>query len=245
MLSIHNVRIYGMEESMIASGYPMIAEDIGEWDDDRFLDMEDDDIRMKKLGNVPTGTGHDNALKGITVHFDVKYPNYWTPQAQRYNHMHIISSTSKMHRLVKMDLKEACNEYVDAEVIARVNHWIGLYNLLTDRKSNEAIKIDDTWYANEEDALRIINKRKLEEYHVSLEDVRASIIETISKSDVYMRIISNCPMGLEQTMRITTNYLQLKTIYQQRRHHKLKDWHVFCDWIETLPKFKEYCLKNK
>lgn len=44
-----------------------------------------------------------------------------------------------------------------------------------------------------------------------------------------------CPMGLELTARITTNYLQLKTIYNQRKNHKLKEWRDFCEWIENLP----------
>ena len=245
MLSINNVKIYGINESLVASGYPMIAEDIGEWDSSRFNNLEADIKRMSKLGNVPTGTGHDNALKGITVQFDVKYPNYWTPQFQRYSFLNIVSSTSKMHRLVKMDLKKACNEYVDMEVLDRVNYWIGIYNLLTSRKSKEAIKIQDSWYANKEDALRIHNKRKPEELHISLEDIESAIETRISIEDVYMRIISNCPMGLEQTMRVSTNYLQLKTIYLQRKNHKLKDWKVFCDWVESLPHFKDFCLASK
>jgi hypothetical protein len=60
------------------------------------------------------------------------------------------------------------------------------------------------------------------------------------KYHYFMCLISNLPMGFEKRMRIITNYLQLKTIYRQRRSHKLKeDWGVFCDWILTLPKFKE------
>lgn len=45
----------------------------------------------------------------------------------------------------------------------------------------------------------------------------------------------NCPIGLELTARITTNYLQLRTIYKQRINHKLAEWREFCAWIETLP----------
>lgn len=43
------------------------------------------------------------------------------------------------------------------------------------------------------------------------------------------------PMDFELWMRISTNYLQLKTMYAQRRNHKSKEWQYFCDWIETLP----------
>lgn len=48
-------------------------------------------------------------------------------------------------------------------------------------------------------------------------------------------LIYNCPVGLELTARITTNYLQLRTIWVQRRNHKLKEWQDFCEWIERLP----------
>ena len=59
----------------------------------------------------------------------------------------------------------------------------------------------------------------------------------------YMMILSNLPMGYELTMRISTNYLQLKTIYFQRKNHKLKeDWGAFIEWVESLPRFKELIL---
>lgn len=64
--------------------------------------------------------------------------------------------------------------------------------------------------------------------------------------ELYLEILYNIPSGFELTAGMTTNYQQLKTIYQQRRHHRLKDWEVFCDWCETLPLFKELCIdRNK
>lgn len=67
--------------------------------------------------------------------------------------------------------------------------------------------------------------------------------DTLSKNDLFMKIISNCPMGLEQIMSVSTNYLQLKTIYEQRKNHKLYDWKIFCKWIETLPMAEQLIIK--
>ncbi|MEF9933394.1 MAG: hypothetical protein RR191_02965 [Cetobacterium sp.] len=209
MLKIFNDKVYGLDESLIASGYPMVGSQIESWEDEITLN-EKDYKRASKLGNVPTGTGHDNFLKGIIVQFDITYPNYWTPQFQRYHFADIVSSTSKMHRLTKMDLKASCNEYVDDAVIEILQKWIDIFNSFI--PGQETIEIENKIY---------------------------------SKYEIYMKVISNCPMGLEQTMRVTTSYLQLKTIYQQRRHHKLKeDWGNFCDWCLTLPHFEEFCLNN-
>lgn len=38
------------------------------------------------------------------------------------------------------------------------------------------------------------------------------------------------------------SYQALRRIYQQRRNHRLPHWHVFCDWIKTLPFAKELIL---
>lgn len=54
-------------------------------------------------------------------------------------------------------------------------------------------------------------------------------------SENYLRILYNCPVGLKLTAGISTNYQQLKTIYSQRKNHKLPEWRTFCEWIKTLP----------
>ena len=48
-------------------------------------------------------------------------------------------------------------------------------------------------------------------------------------------LLSNVPMGLMLTARVTSSYLQEKTIYTQRRNHKSNIWQMYCDWLETLP----------
>lgn len=55
----------------------------------------------------------------------------------------------------------------------------------------------------------------------------------------YLRLLYNIPVGFRLTARMTTNYRQLKTIYQQRKTHRLPEWREFCAWIETLPYAKE------
>ena len=65
-------------------------------------------------------------------------------------------------------------------------------------------------------------------------------------NELYLEILYNVPSGFQITAGMTTNYQQLKTIYQQRRHHRLPDWQIFCDWCESLPLFKELCIdRNK
>lgn len=59
----------------------------------------------------------------------------------------------------------------------------------------------------------------------------------------FMRVISNCPMGAELYVRVSTNYEQLATIYWQRKNHKLKeDYGALIAFIESLPYANELII---
>ena len=58
----------------------------------------------------------------------------------------------------------------------------------------------------------------------------------------YLRLLYNVPVGFKLTAGMTTNFRQLKTIYQQRKSHRLKEWRDFTDWIKQLPEFERLCL---
>lgn len=51
----------------------------------------------------------------------------------------------------------------------------------------------------------------------------------------FMRVKANLPEGICLAAGISTNYAQLKTMYYQRKHHRLPQWKFFCEWIESLP----------
>ena len=59
---------------------------------------------------------------------------------------------------------------------------------------------------------------------------------------LFYKLVYNLPMGFLLTARINDNYLSLKTQYQQRKADKLYEWHIYCDWRESLPKFKSIVL---
>lgn len=200
MPKIDNVRVYGLEESIRTAKYPKAVD----------LNRLTADLTpgIKACLACPTGQGHDNALKGIIVQFDLTFSQNAFEQLQRYHFIDFVSSQSKMHKITKFTLRQQCNRYVDSRIIDIVQGMIDEYNRLA------AIPGDNP-------------RRKEEMEHL------------------YLRILYNIPCGFELTAGMTTNYQQLKTIYQQRRHHRLPDWQVFCDWCETLPRFMELTQKEE
>ena len=61
----------------------------------------------------------------------------------------------------------------------------------------------------------------------------------------FLRLLYIIPVGFRLTARMTTNYRQLKTMYYQRRNHRLPEWREFCKWIETLPYMSEFLEVTK
>lgn len=74
-----------------------------------------------------------------------------------------------------------------------------------------------------------------------MEELKDRYNQTNDKED-YLRLLYSNPCGFELTARLTTNYRALKTVYSQRRSHRLPEWRDFCSWIEQLPYAKEFIV---
>lgn len=62
-------------------------------------------------------------------------------------------------------------------------------------------------------------------------------------SENFHKVIHNCPEGIELCRRVVTNYLQLKTMRSQRKSHKMDSWSKdFIEFTDSLPYFKEFTL---
>lgn len=140
---ISNLEVYGVSESMIASGYPMSTE-IGDIDepsqelvyyclyeydkDSSDKQMQNVVARAERLGKSPLGSGHDNYLNGCVAQFDLTFTiKAWT-EAERYHFFDFVSSQSTMHRLQKMEIAKSCIKYVDSRVIDVVEELVKGYN---------------------------------------------------------------------------------------------------------------------
>ena len=74
-----------------------------------------------------------------------------------------------------------------------------------------------------------------------LEETRLEFVETKERAH-WDDLIQLLPSSYNQTRTCTMIYENLINMYYARRNHKLPEWHVFCDWIESLPYAKEWIL---
>lgn len=62
----------------------------------------------------------------------------------------------------------------------------------------------------------------------------------------FLNLIYSCPVGLELTARVTTNYRQLKTMIKQRHNHRLPEWRDFCkEIVSQCPLAYEFLIKGE
>lgn len=193
MKIVDNVSVYGLEESIRASKYPMAVDT---------ADCTDEMTKtVCKLGRCSPGTGHDQFLTGVVVQFDLTFTAKAWVEMERYHFVDFVSSQSTMHRITRFDLDKAYIDYVDPRIVEIMKEKVAEYNAMDDYKEEQ-------------------KKRK------------------------YLEILYSNPCGMKLTARLTTNYRQLKTIYHQRKDHRLPEWKAFCRWIESLPYFREMCLEK-
>lgn len=169
-IKIENTVVTGIKRISVSSGFPA--------SDNPFGSLS----RLTTKGSAVMGSGHDCALKGITVHTKLTADHSFWLQWQRYHFHDIISSTSKMHSITKMELNFHPKTSAISQSLAQES--------ILDFKNG---KID------------------------------------------FEEVIMSMPIGLMLKADTITNYLQLKTIWNQRRNHKMASWREYCEWIEHLP----------
>ncbi len=124
-----NIKVYGLDDSVKASKYPM-STDITSL-------SEEITPNVVKLGQAPAGSGHDNYLNGIVVQFDLTFSvKAWT-EAERYHFLDFVSSQSTMHRITRFDLNKAYIEYVDPRIVAVMRQKINDYNTLLECEDDD------------------------------------------------------------------------------------------------------------
>jgi hypothetical protein len=150
-MKIENLKVYDLEESMIASGYPMRTELTDHKIDEKTIQ------RCLKLTKASNGNGaHGQFLTGIRVAFDLTCTNKMWVEAERYRFLEFVSSQSTMHRITQFDLSNQYNKYVDPRIIAVMEEKVEQYNQLCD--FIKTIPAEDSY------SLKLYNNLKKDKY---------------------------------------------------------------------------------
>ena len=191
-----------------------------------YIDLgENDHDLMMKLHNA--GTDHRKFMRMITVYLDITAPLYWWKEFDTYKVGTVANSCSTMHKIhaKAFTLKDfSCEhliDYVNDGVELPSEHEPGI-------ELFSAVDILNTTII----ALNTYRKRYLEAKTKPMKDEtkRAEVMKKY-----WWQMIQLLPSSYNQRRTVMLNYEVLANMYKSRRHHKLDEWHMLCDWIEKLP----------
>ena len=95
---------------------------------------------------------------------------------------------------------------------------------------------DDDWWA--------YTITKLESLRREYKYIQSTTKDSEAMNRLLVRAKRMLPEGFLQMRTWDTNYAEIRNMYFQRRHHRLKEEWVdtFCKWVETLPYAKELIM---
>lgn len=178
---------------------------------------ENDLALMRKLAHA--GDDHGKFARFITVTADITAPLYWWKEFDTYKVGTVSNSCSTMHKIMDKPFEASDFSLEKVQLVDNSGLINGLMELCNDLR--------DIY----------INYDKYKNTHTINKNVK-------SKKDVWYILIQLLPSSYNQRRTVQLNYQVLNRIYHARKNHKLDEWHVFCDWVEKLPYFKEIYLEG-
>ena len=167
---------------------------------------------------ICAGNEHAKFMRQIFVSVDITAPLYWWKEFDTYKVGTVANSTSTMHKLSAIPITMDIFDFDNLDVV-----------------------IDSYIVPHGEERITIFSDYA-EDIIDMCENLRLKFKET--GDAVYWRaLVQILPNAYLQTRTITMSYANLRNIYSQRKNHKLKEWHQFCEeWIPTLPYAKDLIL---
>ena len=165
---------------------------------------------MQKL--AAAGTDHGKFLRMITITADITAPLYWWKEYDTYKVGTVANSCSTMHKI-------ADKEFTDLDF--SLDH-VGGYSCFMDPY----------------DRYEFDPKKHFEKTRRLLNHYRRRYLETGDKK-YWWQIVTLLPSNYNQRRTVQLNYQVAHAVHEARKNHKLDEWHVFCDWVERLPYYRE------
>ena len=226
MIKIEKTDVYGWESAIRGmrnpknswnksdSKFDIVLGDMLDSGQQYFYDVKlgENDLKLAKT-LANAGPEHGKFLRMINVTCDITAPLYWWKEYDTYKVGTVADSCSTMHKIQAKKFE------------------------LSDF-SFEHLR---AFTFNSSDFTRIDSKSVLQATIDVLNAFRNAYNETQDKA-YWWQMIQLLPSSYNQKRTVQVNYAVLRSMYHQRKNHKLDEWHTFCDWVESLPYAKELIL---
>ena len=152
------------------------------------------------------GTEHRKYMRMMPVYVRITAPLYWWKEFDTYKVGTVANSCSTMHKIAEKEFTLEDFSYEHLDI--RTRKFL-------------------------EETIKVLNDYR--NIYINYNPDDFEIKGCPSKKDLWWQLIQLLPSSYNQTRNVMLNYEVLANIYRQRKNHKLDEWRVVCNWIESLP----------
>jgi hypothetical protein len=172
---------------------------------------------MKLAQNlIKAGPEHRKFLRQIFVTVDITAPLYFYKEFDTYKVSTVANSTSTMHKLTSKPISADCFELGDV---------------------HPSLDLDNGTIGEIAEGF-IERLEEIRQKYLAFKDTNPNLAKLYWKE-----LVRWLPESWLQTRTVTMNYETLRSMYHQRKEHKLVEWRIdFVNFIKTLPYANEFIL---
>ena len=235
MIKIENVDTYGWEAAIRGMRNPMNSWKLG---DSVGHNLGTNDFELARA-LVNSGTDHSKFMRMIGITMDITAPLYWWKEFDTYKVGTVVNSCSTMHKIA--DKEFTLDDFSCEHLFA------------------EDCDIDDTFDLVKSDGFEgvccsmdfmkltigVLNLYRQKYLTAKIKPFKEEAKRKMVVKDYWWQMIQLLPSSYNKKRTVSLNYAVARNQYHARKEHKLDEWRVYCDFLETLPYSELITMKEK
>lgn len=193
----------------------------------RFVIGSEDLKLAKKL--ISTGTDHSKFMRMIGITMDITAPLYWWKEFDTYKIGTVANSCSTMHKIA--DKEFTLDDFSCEHLLAEDCCADEMYDLVESDGYEAARTPIDFMQLT----ISVLNHYRQKYLTAKIKPFKEEAKRKDVVKNYWWQMIQLLPSSYNQKRTVSLNYAVARNQYHARKYHKLDEWRIYCDFLETLP----------
>lgn len=235
MIKIENVDTYGWEAAIRGMRNPMNSWKLG---DSVGHNLGTNDFELARA-LVNAGTDHSKFMRMIGITMDITAPLYWWKEFDTYKVGTVANSCSTMHKIA--DKEFTLDDFSCEHLFAEDCDIDDAFDLVkSDGFEGGCCSMDFMKLT-----IGVLNLYRKKYLTAKIKPFKEEAKRKMVVKDYWWQMIQLLPSSYNQKRTVSLNYAVARNQYNARKEHKLDEWRVYCDFLETLPYSELITMKKE
>lgn len=234
MIRIDNIETYGWEAAIRGMRNPMnswkLSDSVGH-------NLGTNDFELARH-LVNAGTDHSKFMRMIGITMDITAPLYWWKEFDTYKVGTVANSCSTMHKIAE---KEFMLDDFSCEHLFGEDCDDDAFDLVKSDGFEAGCSSMDFM----ELTIGVLNYYRQKYLTAKIEPMKEEAKRNGVVKDYWWQMIQLLPSSYNQKRTVSLNYAVARNQYHARKDHKLDEWRIYCDFLETLPYSELITMKKR